>query len=123
MGLLAFYRSIKQTKGLPHTVHQSDRGWRHKNITQMFPIRCYTCNAVVAQRYSEYSTRRRSKECSGDILNSLHITRMCCRRMFISYVESLSTQQLAYPNENLVLDKGGTVMFRRCEGTHVVSCD
>ena len=48
---------------------------------------------------------------------------MCCRRMFISYVDSLATQQLAYPNENVVLDRGGTTMLRRCAHSNVVSCD
>lgn len=89
----------------------------------MFPIRCYTCNTVLAQWHCEYSTRRRNGESSGDALDSLRVTRMCCRRMFISYVASLSTQQLAYPNENVLLDNGGTTLFRRCDAVHEVSCD
>lgn len=89
----------------------------------MFPIRCYTCNAVLAHMHGEYSARRRAGEPTGDILNAMDVTRICCRRMFIAYVESLSTQQLAYPNENVVLDKGGTTMLRRCEHVHVISCD
>ena len=67
--------------------------------------------------------RRRNGESSGQILNDIDVTRMCCRRMFISYVESLATQQLAYPNTNIVLDRGGTTMYRRCEHVNDVSCD
>jgi DNA-directed RNA polymerase subunit N len=89
----------------------------------MFPIRCYTCNAVVAHHHREYSARRRNQEDGGNILNALGVHRMCCRRMFISFVDSLASQQLAYPNENVVLDKGGTTMLRRCEHENVVSCD
>ena len=89
----------------------------------MFPIRCYTCNAVLAHKHREYSRRRRTAESSGEILNALSVNRMCCRRMFISYVDSLATQQLAYPNENVVLDRGGTTMLRRCAHSNVVSCD
>ena len=89
----------------------------------MFPIRCYTCNAVVAQHHREYCTRRRNGENGGSVLDAIGITRMCCRRMFISFVDSLATQQLAYPNENVVLDKGGTTMLRRCEHVNVISCD
>lgn len=89
----------------------------------MFPIRCYTCNAVVAQHHREYCTRRRDGENGGRVLDAIGITRMCCRRMFISFVDSLATQQLGYPNENVVLDKGGTTMLRRCEHVNVISCD
>lgn len=89
----------------------------------MFPIRCYTCNAMIAQKYGAFSSRRRNGDPSGQVLNDINVTRMCCRRMFISYVESLSTQQLAYPNTNTILDNGGTTMYRRCEHANVVSCD
>lgn len=95
----------------------------HIPTNDMFPIRCYTCNAVLAHKHGEFSSRRRDTEGSGEILDALGVTRMCCRRMFISYVESLATQQLAYPNTNIVLDKGGTTMYRRCEHVNVVSCD
>ena len=97
----------------------------HAPTNNMFPIRCYTCNAVLAHKYCEFSSRRRDEEAegSGGVLDAIGVTRMCCRRMFISYVESLSTQQLAYPNTNIVLDKGGTTMYRRCEHVNVVSCD
>ena len=89
----------------------------------MFPVRCYTCNAVVAHKHREYSRRRLNGENGGQVMDSLGISRMCCRRMFISFVDSLATQQLMYANENVVLDKGGTTMLRRCEHENVVSCD
>lgn len=89
----------------------------------MFPVRCYTCNAVIAHKFPAFEAQRRNARDSGKILNDLEVTRMCCRRMFISYVSSLPTQQLAYANENVVLDKGGTTMFRKCEHVNVVSCD
>ena len=98
------------------------RAYTHA-LKNMFPIRCYTCNAVLAHKHGEFSARRRDGEGGGAILDELDVTRMCCRRMFISYVESLATQQLAYPNMNIVLDKGGTTMHRRCEHANDVSCD
>ena len=78
---------------------------------------------VIAHKYCAFSASRRDGGGSGDILDELEVTRMCCRRMFISYVESLAAQQLAYPNTNIVLDKGGTTMYRRCEHVNVVCCD
>ena len=89
----------------------------------MFPVRCYTCNAVLAQLHGAFSERRRDGVPVGDALSHLGVTRMCCRRMFISYVESLAQNQLDYPNENLTLDHGGTTLLRRCDHEHEVSCD
>lgn len=67
--------------------------------------------------------RRRNGENGATIFDSIGVTRMCCRRMFISFVDSLVYQQLGYANENVVLDKGGTTMLRRCEHENIVSCD
>ena len=106
----------------PHIrVTVADRAQTATN--DMFPIRCYTCNTVIAHKYGNFSSQCRNGKGGGAVLDELGVTRMCCRRMFISYVESLSTQQLAYPNTNIVLDKGGTTMYRLCERVNVVSCD
>lgn len=78
---------------------------------------------VIAHKYQDFSFRCRDRTGCGTVLDELDVTRMCCRRMFISYVESLGTQQLAYPNTNIVLDKGGTTMYRQCEHVNIVSCD
>tara|TARA_B110000027_G_C15834897_1_gene175827 strand:- start:142 stop:366 length:225 start_codon:yes stop_codon:yes gene_type:complete len=71
----------------------------------------------------DYSSRRREGESNAVILDSVGVTRMCCRRMFITYVTTISTQQLAYPNKNVMLDRGGTTMLRHCGHVNVVSCD
>lgn len=90
----------------------------------MFPVRCYTCNDVIAQHYRVYrdltlSGNTTPREC----LDAIGVTRMCCRRMFVSHVESLAENNMRYPNLNTVLDKGGTTLFRRCHLTNTVSCD
>lgn len=77
----------------------------------IIPIRCFTCNKVIAHIYEEYenkvkeaykntkkqkynnqiideindNTEKHSVE--GKILNELGIERQCCRRMFISQID------------------------------------
>ena len=89
----------------------------------MFPVRCYTCNAVIAHLYPAYLTATTSSNACGDSLDALHVRRMCCRRMFVSHVESLVHNQLEYPNDNLTLDRAGTTLHRRCDHENDVSCD
>ncbi len=54
----------------------------------MMPVRCFTCGAVVADKWEEYDKRvNRDKEDAGKVLDDLGVKRYCCRRMFISNVE------------------------------------
>lgn len=89
----------------------------------MFPVRCYTCNSVIAHLYPSYVERCREGESAGTVLNGLGVSLMCCRRMFISHVDSLTASQMEYPNENRVLDRGGTTLYRRCTSEHDIQCD
>ncbi len=51
-----------------------------------FPVRCFTCGAVIGDLYQQY--KKLIKEKSVDVaLDELGIERYCCRRMFISHVE------------------------------------
>lgn len=89
----------------------------------MFPIRCYTCNTVLAHVHPTYRERVHGGESVRGALDALGVTRMCCRRMFLSHVESLVHNQLEYPNTDIVLDKGGTRLYRECRHSNDVSCD
>ena len=54
----------------------------------MMPVRCFTCGAVVADKWDEYDKRvNKGKEDPGKVLDDLGVKRYCCRRMFISNVE------------------------------------
>ena len=89
----------------------------------MFPVRCYTCNTVLAHLHPEYE--REFQSGAGHptrLFERLRIHRMCCRRMFLSYVD-LVTEQLSYPNMDTVLDDSGTVLRREAKDGHDVSCD
>ncbi|MCL4411452.1 DNA-directed RNA polymerase subunit N [Candidatus Marsarchaeota archaeon] len=54
----------------------------------MMPVRCFTCGAVLADRWEEYAKRVNVEhEDSAKVLDDMGIKRYCCRRMFISNVE------------------------------------
>lgn len=89
----------------------------------MFPVRCYTCNSVLAHLHPQYERRCEAAEEVRQILDDLGVRMMCCRRMFISHVGSLVESQLHYPNDNRVMDSGGTTLLRRCTQEHDVDCD
>lgn len=60
-----------------------------------FPVRCFTCGAVIGDLYEEYKSMSKEKGVAG-ALDSLGIERYCCRRMFVSHVE-MSTVVSKYP--------------------------
>ncbi len=53
-----------------------------------FPIRCFTCGAVIGHLYEKYAERTKNEE-RGKVLDELGVKRYCCRRMFISHVDTL----------------------------------
>lgn len=55
----------------------------------MFPMRCFTCGAVLADKYEEYKKRTGNGESVKDALNALGVERYCCRRMFISHIDNV----------------------------------
>jgi len=52
-------------------------------------VRCFTCGKLVADKYSEYSNRVKAGEDPAKAMDSLNIKRYCCRRMFVSSVETI----------------------------------
>lgn len=88
----------------------------------MFPIRCYTCNTVLAHMHAQYAAALAQGDRADHALAEVGVHRMCCRRMFLGYVDT-HAPQMAYPNTNVVLDRGGTVLLRRSKCTPDVSCD
>lgn len=72
----------------------------------IIPIRCVSCGNVIAGKYPiyvkkvkaakgtesnepEYLTATTVKTVEGKILDEIKITRMCCRRHFLTHVELL----------------------------------
>lgn len=51
-----------------------------------FPVRCFSCGAVIGHLHEEYIEKTREKE-PGVVLDELGVHRPCCRRMFIAHVD------------------------------------
>jgi len=54
------------------------------------PIRCFSCGQLVADKYDEYlKLINEDKKTPNDALDILGVKKYCCRRMFLSHVESI----------------------------------
>ena len=54
----------------------------------MMPIRCFSCGAVIADKWEVYDKRvNKEHESAEKVLDELGVKRYCCRRMFISNIE------------------------------------
>lgn len=52
-----------------------------------FPIRCFTCGSVLADKYEDYAKKVKEGKDPAKVLDELEVERYCCRRMFLSHVE------------------------------------
>ena len=77
----------------------------------MFPIRCYTCNSILADKHVAYSEGLRTGRTVSAMLDELDVRRMCCRRMFLGYVD-LTAEQIHYGNVNTVIEHEGVILKR-----------
>jgi len=76
----------------------------------IIPVRCFTCNKVIGDKYSTYLSKVQEEQkknpnsnrvidtntiknnnieqsYQGQVLNELDIKRYCCRRMFLTQVD------------------------------------
>ena len=59
-----------------------------------FPVRCFTCGSVLGHLYEQYKGAKDKKP--DVVLDELGVERYCCRRMFLSHVDIVSSI-LRYP--------------------------
>ncbi|MFQ5710216.1 MAG: DNA-directed RNA polymerase subunit N [Candidatus Geothermarchaeales archaeon] len=53
----------------------------------MMPVRCFSCGAVVGDKYPKFLEMVRAGEDPAKALDQLGVKRYCCRRMILSNVE------------------------------------
>ena len=53
----------------------------------MVPVRCFTCGALIGDKWEELARRVKDGEDPGKVLDELDLKRYCCRRMLLSNVE------------------------------------
>lgn len=74
----------------------------------IIPIRCFSCNALIAHRWIAFENAVNSGEQIGEILDTLGFTRICCRRMFMGHVNTID-QQMKYEPQNEKIQKDANV--------------
>ena len=55
----------------------------------LVPVRCFSCGGLIGDKFEKYGNRVKSGENSAQVMDELGIRRYCCRRMFISTVETI----------------------------------
>ena len=55
----------------------------------LVPVRCFTCGSLIADKYANYQDRVEKREDPEIVLDNLNIERYCCRRMFLTTVETI----------------------------------
>jgi len=53
----------------------------------IIPVRCFTCGALIGDKWEEFSKRVSAGEDPGVVLTSMGFKRPCCRRMLITNVD------------------------------------
>lgn len=53
----------------------------------IIPVRCFTCGALIADKWNKFSERVARGEDPAKVLDELGVRRYCCRRMFLSHVD------------------------------------
>jgi DNA-directed RNA polymerase I, II, and III subunit RPABC5 len=53
----------------------------------IIPIRCFTCNKVVANKWSEYNELRSQNIELSEIFDKLGLKRYCCKRMLLTNID------------------------------------
>ena len=61
--------------------------WRRRLEEIIIPVRCFTCGKLIGDKWEEFARRVKAGEDSKTVLDSLGVTRYCCRRMLLSHVE------------------------------------
>ncbi len=55
----------------------------------LIPVRCLTCGKLVADKFEDYQNKIKAGEEPSKTLDSLGVERYCCRRMFLTTVETI----------------------------------
>lgn len=62
------------------------------------PVRCFTCGKVIAQYEDAYNKLLIENGNKGDFFDSIGLKKICCRRMFLGYVD-INAQLIRFPSE------------------------
>lgn len=77
-----------------------------------FPISCFSCNKRIASLEEKYFSMLDEGKTPQKIFEKLNITRYCCKRMFLGYVDVYS-KLLLVPND--IDSKNGLEIRKRLQ--------
>lgn len=52
----------------------------------IIPIRCFSCNKLIAHQWELYLQYMKEGCSEAEALEKLNVHRLCCRRMFLSQI-------------------------------------
>ena len=53
----------------------------------MIPVRCFTCNKVIANMHNTYLEMQKEGLSNEEIFKKIGFTRYCCKRMFLGHID------------------------------------
>jgi len=56
-------------------------------LDMMIPVRCFTCGAVIGDKYRKFREYVEGGMDPKEALDKIGLERYCCRRMILSHVE------------------------------------
>ena len=68
----------------------------------IIPVRCFTCGKVISDKWEEFKKRVEAGEDPKKVLDSLGVTRYCCRRMILSHTEIADSILRFYEQKNKI---------------------
>jgi DNA-directed RNA polymerase I, II, and III subunit RPABC5 len=63
-----------------------------------FPVRCFTCNKIIGKYEEKYNELLNSGVSKKIALDSIGMSRYCCRRMFLCHVNIID-KLLLFPKD------------------------
>ncbi|MGQ9718952.1 MAG: DNA-directed RNA polymerase subunit N [Nitrososphaerales archaeon] len=52
----------------------------------LIPVRCFTCGALIGDKYEKFVNKVKEGEEPGKVLDGMGVRRYCCRRMILSNI-------------------------------------
>lgn len=92
------------------------------DLWAMLPVRCFSCNELIGDRWNEYMRQRAQNKSGKACLDSVQLPRMCCRRMILTHV-AIIDDMTDFSNENHVLDECNTRLSRLVAHERTVPCE
>lgn len=63
------------------------KGFENEVLKILIPVRCFSCGALIGDKFEVFSKRVEEGEKPNKVLDDLQVKRWCCRRMIISHID------------------------------------